>query len=399
MRKLATPSRDEGLDIIKAFQRFPKIFPHVRISHIYTRIEQQEIVRENGIIITFSIRKSRTTNGDVLLPVGAVVIHQFVKEDGAAKGAADDVLARFLDEYPAAKNTVCALNVRKENTRAIALWTRHNFHQQGSIPWADGIINGEVWVWTPPSWQIDPKKHPFQSNNKSRTAIERHLKTAGMKRLPSAFNKRLKVLTTRGTALREAGKQWAQMYIEFCRDYASVYRAAQELDTSTDTKTATAALNDLFEGVSEPTKSKWRTVGASDTASTLLSPAVLKLLPPSSDSIYQLATLPPETLVTIDITPQATQTMVRLETARLSTKKKKTAAATVPAHTGAVSVKFDFDTVKRGATIKTLASTLHRLLSANPDLSVRIAASQDRDDLKEAMGEKKWKSIANRLGS
>lgn len=270
MRKLATPSRDEELEIVKAFQRFPKIFPHVRIKHIYERIEQREIIRENGIIITFSIRKSRVMNGDVLLPVGSVVIHQFVKEDGAAKGAADEVLARFLDEYPAAKNTVCGLNVRKENTRAIALWTRNNFHPQGSIPWADGIINGDVWVRTPPSWQIDPKRQPFQSNKKSRTAIERHLKTSGIKRLPSAFNKRLKVLTTRGTALREAGKQWAQMYAEFCKDYADVYRNAQELDASTDTHAAADALDDLFEGVSEPVKSKWRTVGASDTASAPL---------------------------------------------------------------------------------------------------------------------------------
>jgi hypothetical protein len=95
-------------------------------------------------------------------------------------------------------------------------------------------------------------------------------------------------------------------------------------------------------------------------------------------------------------TPQATQKMVRLETARLSTKKRKEAAATaVSAHTKAVSMKFDFDTAKRGATMK----TLHRLLSANQDLSVRIVDSQDRDDLKEAMGAKKWKSIADRLGS
>jgi hypothetical protein len=176
--------------------------------------------------------------------------------------------------------------------------------------------------------------------------------------------------------------------------------APTEFDASTDTHAAADALDDLFEGVSEPVKSKWRTVGASETASTLLSPAALKLLPPSTDSIYQLATLPPDRLVTIDITPQATVKMVRLETARLSTQNRKEAAATaVSAHTGAVSVKFDFDTVKRGATIKTLAATLHRLLSANPNISVRIADSQDRDAIKEAMGEKKWKSIAARLGS
>jgi hypothetical protein len=189
------------------------------------------------------------------------------------------------------------------------------------------------------------------------------------------------------------------MYVEFCKDYADVYRTAQELDASTDDHAAAEALDDLFEGVSEPVKSKWRTVGAKETASVLLSPSVLKLLPTSTDSIYQLATLPPEKLVTIDITPEATQEMVRQETARLSTKKRKEAAATVPAHTGAVSVKFDFDTAKRGTTIKTFAATLHRLLSANPDLSVRIAARQGRDDLKKAMGAKKWKSIADRLGS
>ena len=400
MRKLAKPSRDEGLEIIAAFQRFPKIFPHVRISHIYERIEQQTIVRENGIIITFSIVKRRTTHGDVLLPAGAVVLSQIVKEVSATKGAADDVLARFLDEYPAAKNTVCALNVRRDNSRAVALWTRHHFHQQGVIQWADGIINGEVWVWTPPSWQIDPTERPFHSNSNSRTAIERHITTAGIKPLPSVFTKRLKILTTRGTALREAGRQWAQMYIEFCRDYTDVYRAAQELDSSTDTKTASAALNDLFENVSEPVKSKWRTVGASETASALLSPSVLKLLPASSESIYQIATLPPERLVAIDITPEATRQMVRQETTRLSPSKKAAATTTVvSAHTSAVSVKFDFDTAKRGATMNALATTLHQLLTANPNISLRIADNQDRDAIKEAMGEKRWKSVADRLGS
>ena len=85
-------------------------------------------------------------NGDVQLPVGSVLIHQFVKEEGAAKGAADEVLDRFLAEYPAAKNTVCALNVRTENTRATTFYARHDFHRQGTIPWADGIINGDVLI-------------------------------------------------------------------------------------------------------------------------------------------------------------------------------------------------------------------------------------------------------------
>ena len=217
--------------------------------------------------------------------------------------------------------------------------------------------------------------------------------------LPATFSKRLDVLKTRGVGLREAGRQWAQMYIEFCRDYADVYRAARELDISTDTTIASVALNDLFENVSEPVKSKWRTVGARDMSSALLSPSVLKLLPASTESIYQIATLPLEKLMSIDITPEATQQMVRQETARLSTKKEKTVVEAVPQHTGAVSIKFDFDTAKRGATIVTLATTLHRLLFEHPNISLRIAISQDRDAIKEAMGEKRWKTIADRLGS
>ena len=219
--------------------------------------------------------------------------------------------------------------------------------------------------------------------------------------LPVTFSKRLDVLKTRGVQLREAGQQWAQMFVEFCRDYTSVYHQARDLDSTTDAPSAAAALDALFEGVSEPTKSQWRTVGAADTASTLLSPDVLKRLPPSTESIYRLATLPRKTLVTIEITPDTTVRMVRLETARLSLQKKQTAPALtmLTAHTSAVSVKFDFDTVKRDATIATLAMTLHQLLTANPNISLRIADSHDRDEIKAAMGEKHWKSIAERLGS
>ena len=231
---------------------------------------------------------------------------------------------------------------------------------------------------------------PYSSLMKPRTAI--------FAAIPATFSKRLERLTTRGTELRDAGKQWAKMYVQFCRDYTDTYRTAKELDSHTNTTTAADALDDLFEGVSEPVKSKWRTVGAADTAQTLLSPSVLKLLPASTDSIYQLATLPPERLVTIDITPQATVKMVRLETARLSTKKK-TVTATVPGHTGAVSVKFDFDNTKRGATMKTIAKSVHRALSENPEISVRIEDSRDRDAIKAAMGVRKWESIAERLGS
>ena len=219
--------------------------------------------------------------------------------------------------------------------------------------------------------------------------------------LPATFSKRLDVLKTRGVELREAGQQWAQMFVEFCRDYTSVYHQARDLDSTTDAPSAAAALDALFEGVSEPTKSKWRTVGAADMAATLLLPDVLKRLPPSTESIYQLATLPRTALVAMDITPEATRQMVRQETARLSLKKNKTAPAltVVPAHTNAVSIKFDFDTVKRDATIATLAMTLHQLLTANPNISLRIADSHDRDEIKAAMGEKHWKSIAERLGS
>ena len=60
-------------------------------------------------------------------------------------------------------------------------------------------------------------------------------RTRTLRNTPATFSKRLERLATRGTALRDAGKKWARMYVEFCRDYTDTYRTAKELDANTDT--------------------------------------------------------------------------------------------------------------------------------------------------------------------
>ena len=126
-------------DVWSIFKENKEWFPHVWNTKIRKRIVNNELIFENGVVITFSVYRRNTKIGTCAAKKGDVVLHQIVssKRDGSAKR----VILDFFDYV----NTDLYLTVRKSNARACLFYERVGMAQVGIISWANGTIPGLVW--------------------------------------------------------------------------------------------------------------------------------------------------------------------------------------------------------------------------------------------------------------
>ena len=126
-------------DVWSIFKENKEWFPHVWNTKIRKRIVDNELIFENGVVITFSVYRRNTKIGTCAAKKGDVVLHQIVssKRDGSAKR----VILDFFDYV----NTDLYLTVRKSNARACLFYERVGMAQVGIISWANGTIPGLVW--------------------------------------------------------------------------------------------------------------------------------------------------------------------------------------------------------------------------------------------------------------
>ena len=126
-------------DVWSIFKENKEWFPHIWNTKIKKRIEDNELIFENGVIITFSIYRRNTKIGTCAAKKGDCVLHQIVssKRDGSAKR----VILDFFDYV----DTNVYLTVRQSNTRACLFYERVGLSQVGTISWSGGTIPGLVW--------------------------------------------------------------------------------------------------------------------------------------------------------------------------------------------------------------------------------------------------------------
>ncbi len=65
-------------EIVRVFQSWRSVFPHVRQDYLKRKILAKECVYHNGVIITFNQYKVRVALGSVTIPKGSYIIHQIV---------------------------------------------------------------------------------------------------------------------------------------------------------------------------------------------------------------------------------------------------------------------------------------------------------------------------------
>jgi len=118
------------------------IFPHIRTDKIKTLIENENIIVENNVLITYQVYKKKTKLGNVFAEKNDVILHQ-ISNKNFGSGSAEIVIKRFFDYV---KSNVF-LSVRSENKRACRFYKKVGMDCIGKIAWgSDKQISGKVFV-------------------------------------------------------------------------------------------------------------------------------------------------------------------------------------------------------------------------------------------------------------
>ena len=123
------------------FYSHKKWFPHVRTDYMMRMINKQQLILEDGILITFHHAKRRQKIGDVQIEKGDTVLHQ-IASDSPGSGTAQAILNNFFDYCP----SDVFLSVRADNLTANKFYVKMNMKLIGTTSWAKGTIPGNVYV-------------------------------------------------------------------------------------------------------------------------------------------------------------------------------------------------------------------------------------------------------------
>ena len=126
-------------DVWSIFKENKEWFPHVWNTKIRKRIVDNELIFEDGVVITFSIYKRNIKIGTCAAKKGDWILHQIVakERDGSAK--------KIIEEFFEFAGENVWLTVRENNTAANKFYKKVGMEQVGKISWAQGKMPGLVW--------------------------------------------------------------------------------------------------------------------------------------------------------------------------------------------------------------------------------------------------------------
>ena len=123
------------------FYKHKKWFPHVRTDYMRRMIAKEQLILEDGILITFHHAKRKQTIGNVHVRKGDTVLHQIANSEPGS-GNAKTILTNFFDW--------CArdvfLSVRSDNKKACKFYEDMGMLLVGETSWAKGTLPGKVYV-------------------------------------------------------------------------------------------------------------------------------------------------------------------------------------------------------------------------------------------------------------
>ena len=119
-------------DIIDIFKLYPNVFPggYFRFlkAKITNKIEKNEIICENGVVLTWTKYKRKTKiSPDVSILKGDIKINQLVNRY-QGNGMAKEIFSSFITNHHC---TTLYLDVKADNVRAIEFYKKNNFNVIG----------------------------------------------------------------------------------------------------------------------------------------------------------------------------------------------------------------------------------------------------------------------------
>jgi len=119
-------------EIINIFKQYPNIFPggYFRFlkGRLFKKIEKNEIIYENGVVLTWTKYKRKTKMClDISILKGEIKINQLVNKN-QGNGMAKTIFQTFLNLNP---KTIFYLDVKSDNIRAINFYKKNGFQKVG----------------------------------------------------------------------------------------------------------------------------------------------------------------------------------------------------------------------------------------------------------------------------
>ena len=132
-------------EVWKVFQDNKEWFPHVWNTKVKKRLVNNELIFQDGVIITHSKSKRNGKIGrdtDVSITKGDYIIHQIINSK-QGNGNAERVIKEYFDHV----NQNVYLTVRSENITANKFYEKIGMSMVGNISWSKGKMKGNVWKW------------------------------------------------------------------------------------------------------------------------------------------------------------------------------------------------------------------------------------------------------------
>ena len=130
--------------IYRHFQARRNLFPHVRQDVPKRRIEANQCIYHDGVVVTFQQYRKRTRVGDVQVPAGSIMLHQILNTN-QFNGAGRRVFQQFVTEIVRPFGRDLYLSVRKANTVACQFYERHGMNVAGAVAWKNATVPGAVY--------------------------------------------------------------------------------------------------------------------------------------------------------------------------------------------------------------------------------------------------------------
>lgn len=133
-------------EVWKVFQDNKEWFPHVWNTKVKKRLINNELIFQDGVVITYSKSKRNGKIGrdtDVSITKGDYIIHQIINSK-QGNGNAEKVIKEYFDHV----NQNVYLTVRSENITANKFYEKVGMSMVGNISWSKGTMSGNVWKYT-----------------------------------------------------------------------------------------------------------------------------------------------------------------------------------------------------------------------------------------------------------
>ena len=130
----------------KVFQDNKEWFPHVWNTKVKKRLINNELIFQDGVVITYSKSRRNGKIGrdtDVSITKGDYVIHQIINSN-PRNGNAEKVIREYFDHV----SQDVYLTVRSENIAANKFYEKVGMDMVGNISWSKGKMLGNVWKYT-----------------------------------------------------------------------------------------------------------------------------------------------------------------------------------------------------------------------------------------------------------